>query len=61
MIQAGDLICILYGRPTPSTLRQNPDNVTYRLIGEAYVNEIMDGEAFELRDKELATRSDIHP
>lgn len=49
--QAGDLICILYGRPSPFVLRQNPDHSTYRLFGEAYVTNIMYGEAFELRDK----------
>jgi Heterokaryon incompatibility protein (HET) len=49
--QARDLICILYGRPTPFILRPNPDNSTYRLIGEAYVDGIMDGEAFAFRDK----------
>jgi hypothetical protein len=49
--QAGELICILYGRPTPFILRPDPDENTYQLIGEAYVNDLMDGEAFELRDK----------
>ena len=49
--QAGDSVCILYGRPTPFILRRNPSQSRYRLIGEAYVNGVMDGEAFELRDK----------
>jgi Heterokaryon incompatibility protein (HET) len=49
--QAGDLICVLYGRPTPFILRPDPDENTYQLIGEAYVNDLMDGEALELRDK----------
>jgi hypothetical protein len=42
--EAGDLICTLYGRPTPFILRLNADRSTYRLLGEAYVNGIMDGE-----------------
>jgi hypothetical protein len=41
--QAGDLLGVLYGRPTPFILRQNPDGSTYRLIGEADVNDMMDG------------------
>jgi Heterokaryon incompatibility protein (HET) len=49
--QARDSVCIMYGQPTPFILRRNPDQSTYRLIGEAYVNGVMDGEAFELRDK----------
>jgi Heterokaryon incompatibility protein (HET) len=49
--QVGDHVCILYGQPTPFILRRNSDQSTYRLIGEAYVNGVMDGEAFELRDK----------
>jgi Heterokaryon incompatibility protein (HET) len=49
--QVGDHVCILYGKPTPFILRRNSDQSTYRLIGEAYVNGVMDGEAFELRDK----------
>lgn len=46
--QPGDLICIPYGRPTPFI---PPDKRTYRLFGEAYVHGMMDGEAFQLRDK----------
>jgi Heterokaryon incompatibility protein (HET) len=49
--QVGDSVCVLYGRPTPFILRRNPDQSTYRLIGEAYVNGLMDGQAFKLRDK----------
>lgn len=49
--QPGDRICILYGRRTPYIQRPHPNKSTYRLIGDAYVHGIMDGEAFELRDK----------
>ena len=49
--QVGDLVCILYGRPTPFILRLNLDECTYTQVGEAYVNGIMDGEALDMREK----------
>jgi hypothetical protein len=50
-IQVGDLICILYSQSTPFILRPYPDKntSTYRLIEQAYVNGVMDGEASELQ------------
>jgi Heterokaryon incompatibility protein (HET) len=50
-IQPGDLVCIFYGRPTPFVLRANADGATHRLIGEAYVNNVMDGSLLELRER----------
>jgi hypothetical protein len=41
--EMGDCICIIYGATVPFTLREKPAG-TYRLIGEAYVYGIMDGE-----------------
>ncbi len=50
-IEAGDLICILYGQPTPFILRPNADGTTYRLLGEAYVNLIMNGQALRMKER----------
>jgi hypothetical protein len=50
-IQGGDIVCILYRRPKPFVLRPNPDECTFRLIGEAHVNGIMNGEALTMREK----------
>jgi hypothetical protein len=45
----GDVIAILYGCSVPVILRPHPqDRKCYSLIGEAYVYEIMDGEALEM-------------
>ena len=45
----GDLICILYGCTVPVILREIEDSVNpyYELIGECYVDGLMDGEATE--------------
>ena len=43
--QRGDVISILFGCSTPMVLR--PLGSHYRLIGEAYVHGIMDGEGTE--------------
>ena len=41
----GDLVCILCTADTPFILRKKPNVNTYRLIGEAYIHGVMDGEA----------------
>lgn len=41
-----DLICILYGCSVPVVLREVGDG-KYKLIGEAYIHGLMDGEALE--------------
>jgi hypothetical protein len=52
-----DLICILYGCNVPVLLRpvdlgrQGSDHPRYRFVGECYVDGLMNGEAFDLRDK----------
>ncbi|KAG8670372.1 hypothetical protein FPOAC2_09726 [Fusarium poae] len=43
---AGDLIAVLYGCSTPIVIR--PNGSQYQVIGEAYVQGLMDGEAMEL-------------
>lgn len=40
---AGDFVCIVYGSDVPYIVRRRR-NGTFRLIGEAYVDGIMDGE-----------------
>jgi hypothetical protein len=44
--QAGDVVCIFHGAKVPFVLRQ-VENGEYRLLGEAYVHGIMDGELME--------------
>lgn len=41
----GDLVCILFGCTVPVILRCTEDLGLYKLIGEAYVHGVMDGEA----------------
>ena len=53
-VQEGDSICILYGCSVPVILRQRPkainadQNAQYNFIGECYVHDMMEGEAFDL-------------
>lgn len=42
--KAGDIICILFGCSVPVLLRKI-DTVYYKLIGEIYLHEMMDGQA----------------
>jgi len=42
--QAGDLICIFIGAPTPFIVRKAGTKGEYHLVGDAYVHGIMDGE-----------------
>ncbi|CZT22928.1 uncharacterized protein RCC_08636 [Ramularia collo-cygni] len=48
--RAGDLIHVVLGAGVPYCLRPQPDNVGFELIGEAYVQGIMQGEALEMDD-----------
>jgi hypothetical protein len=45
--EQGDLVFILHGADTPYILRRHSQDKTLRLIGEAYVHGVMDGEAME--------------
>lgn len=45
--QNGDHICVLLGGSTPFVLREIDGQDEYKLIGEAYVHGIMDGEVVE--------------
>jgi hypothetical protein len=44
-VQAGDLIVILYGMQVPYVLRKK--GVHYNVVGEAYLQDMMVGEALE--------------
>jgi len=45
----GDLVFVTYGSGYPLVLRQeDSDERSYRLIGCAIIDELMDGEAFEM-------------
>ena len=50
----GDLICIIYGCSVPLILRRHVANEPvpyYEFIGECYVHDLMDGEAFTIQKK----------
>ena len=46
-MQAGDMVCIIFGANCPYILRQNKDGEGYTFVGEAYCDGIMDGEFIE--------------
>ncbi|KAH8660845.1 hypothetical protein BGZ60DRAFT_381584 [Tricladium varicosporioides] len=46
-VQQGDIVAIIYGAEVPMVFRK-ASGVKYLLIGEAYVDGIMDGEAMEM-------------
>lgn len=41
-IRVGDVLCILFGGQVPFILRSEGEH--YRLVGECYVYELMDGK-----------------
>jgi hypothetical protein len=49
-IRKGDAICIFYGASTPFVLRFD-DNGTAKLIGDAYVHGLMNGEGLAIDDR----------
>jgi len=48
--KSGDLIAILFGCSTPIVIR--PHGEYFKVVGEAYVQGLMDGEAMELLESE---------
>lgn len=40
----GDVCCVIFGADVPFILRPNPDSPDYRLLGEAFVHGVMNGE-----------------
>ncbi|KAF2842565.1 hypothetical protein M501DRAFT_917069, partial [Patellaria atrata CBS 101060] len=55
-VQKGDLVCVILGGRFPFILRRRsaPELARYELVGEAYCDGIMDGEAFHMG---IATRT----
>ena len=45
--QVGDLVAIIFGCSMPLTIRALPDGKHYHILGEAYVQGMMDGEAMD--------------
>ena len=55
----GDITCILYGGIIPYVLRPLGDGY-YRLLGEAYVHGMMEGQVLELRDEDKLVEKIFH-
>jgi hypothetical protein len=51
----GDLVCIPHGSRVPYILRQNKEGDLYQNIGEAFVHELMQGEAGEMEAQDIRT------
>ncbi|CAO1598201.1 hypothetical protein XANCAGTX0491_001970 [Xanthoria calcicola] len=50
-IQPKDVVYVLYGGNAPFVLRPNPDDNTMQLIGDAYLDGVMYGEALTAENK----------
>lgn len=48
-IQEGDILCVLFGGSVPYVLRAEGE--FYRLVGECYVHDLMNGEAIASMEK----------
>jgi hypothetical protein len=48
VIRVGDRCCVLFGSQVPHILCQIPESAQYVLVGEAYINGLMDGEAIKM-------------
>jgi len=57
----GDIICILYGCSVPVVLRPSEDikEECWQLIGEAYVDGMMEGEIFRSMDREQTVGTEV--
>lgn len=59
-VQAGDLVCVLFGCSVPVVLRKRTGDESYSFIGECYLHGFMDAEAIAFQVKgELKERSFI--
>jgi hypothetical protein len=48
MMQAGDIVAVILGAEVPFILRRRKEDGRYEVIGEAYVDGIMDGEVMDM-------------
>ena len=46
----GDLVCVFNGSTIPFMIRPKPDG-THTFLGGCYIHDLMNGAAFELKDK----------
>ena len=46
-MKTGDIVCVIYGTPTPFIIRQCDDKENYILMGECYIDDIMRGVAVD--------------
>jgi hypothetical protein len=52
-VQAGDLVCVLFGCSVPVVLRKRGDEDSYSFFGECYLHGFMDAEAIAFHMKGL--------
>ncbi|KAJ6782128.1 hypothetical protein PWT90_09900 [Aphanocladium album] len=52
-MQAGDAVVVLYGLSTPLVLREETKSDEWTLVGEAYCDGVMDGEAVGVNEREF--------
>jgi hypothetical protein len=52
-LEPGDIVCIFENSPVPFILRYRAPNMPTLLVGEAYIDGLMYGEALALRDMDL--------
>jgi hypothetical protein len=57
--KVGDVVVIMYGGAVPYILRQREDGVTFNLVGECFVEDFMNGEAFEERSGEFKAEEEV--
>jgi hypothetical protein len=54
-IREGDAICILFGCPLPVILQEVDSTGKFLLVGPAYLDGLMDGEALEILKDHLVS------
>jgi hypothetical protein len=55
LMQASDLVCLLYGAITPFLIRKTETEGEYLLVGECYVHGLMDGEGMAMGEETKIT------
>jgi hypothetical protein len=59
--EEGDVVAVLFGGSAPYVLRPVRDGRHWRLVGECYVHDVMDGQAVEMwRDSDEPATTDFH-